>query len=413
MPLRVKIKNFKSISDLTINLGDLTILIGPAASGKSNLLEALETIGYANKVLIESRLGEYPKGYPLAPFNEYVRTIRCLDLINRFAMSNSTRSEIVLQDTQENLNIVAEIECSQDPSSVIFNYKINKINGKFKAQLVARPGLGSLDGVVSDGLEALINVLAPFISIFQLAEPVKDKQDLEKLPKYAISPRLYGFDRMSVITNIMYKNTKKRYPYSYLEERATNIGWILYNNEKIVEEINDIFRDFDIRIEVEPLSDGQLAFKDYGKDVGPVSISDTVLRLLYMLTALLLSKEINYKSDGVRIAPLVMLEEPEAHIYPFVLSEIILALYETLTNNAPLLITTHSGSLAQRLWEEFSTKRDVRVYYVWREHVRGTLLYEIMLSDLLNEGSDIEDLILQPTEKIKEFIEMGILKPSG
>ena len=104
-----------------------------------------------------------------------------------------------------------------------------------------------------------------------------------------------------------------------------------------------------------------------------------------------------------------MFEEPEAHIYPFVFSELILTLYDTLMNNASILITTHSGSLAQRLWEEYNIKRNVKIYYVYRDPSPGTMLYEIIIPELLKEGIDIESLILQPSSKIKELIEAGVL----
>ncbi|MFN5592250.1 MAG: AAA family ATPase, partial [Aphanizomenon sp.] len=39
--ISARIKNFKSLGDVDLNFRDLTILVGPNASGKSNCLEAL------------------------------------------------------------------------------------------------------------------------------------------------------------------------------------------------------------------------------------------------------------------------------------------------------------------------------------------------------------------------------------
>ena len=38
---RVQVKNYRSIADINIKLGPLTVLVGPNGSGKSNLIDAL------------------------------------------------------------------------------------------------------------------------------------------------------------------------------------------------------------------------------------------------------------------------------------------------------------------------------------------------------------------------------------
>jgi predicted ATPase len=42
---RVHIENFKCLRDITVDLGDFTILIGPNDSGKSSFLDAIQTLG--------------------------------------------------------------------------------------------------------------------------------------------------------------------------------------------------------------------------------------------------------------------------------------------------------------------------------------------------------------------------------
>ncbi len=44
---KLRVKNFRSIRDAEIELGHLTALVGPNASGKSNLLDALRFVGDA------------------------------------------------------------------------------------------------------------------------------------------------------------------------------------------------------------------------------------------------------------------------------------------------------------------------------------------------------------------------------
>ncbi len=50
--MRLKIENFKSIGNAEILLAPLTILLGPPASGKSNILDAIALAGYFNRLLL-------------------------------------------------------------------------------------------------------------------------------------------------------------------------------------------------------------------------------------------------------------------------------------------------------------------------------------------------------------------------
>src|SRR5487761_1632363 len=42
---RIHIENYKCLRDVTVDLGDFTILIGPNDSGKSSFLEVLQSFG--------------------------------------------------------------------------------------------------------------------------------------------------------------------------------------------------------------------------------------------------------------------------------------------------------------------------------------------------------------------------------
>jgi len=48
----LRVSNFKSIEELELELAPLTILIGPPASGKSNILDSIALAGYFNRILL-------------------------------------------------------------------------------------------------------------------------------------------------------------------------------------------------------------------------------------------------------------------------------------------------------------------------------------------------------------------------
>ncbi len=105
-PLTLEIEGFKSIGKLRMELGDLTILLGPPASGKTNVLEALALLGYLATHTIEAEtlkaLGEEPP--PQQPLNKIIRVITCDDLLNKIQLNK--KASIRLD------NITVELSCS-------------------------------------------------------------------------------------------------------------------------------------------------------------------------------------------------------------------------------------------------------------------------------------------------------------
>jgi len=60
---------FKSLTDLSVDLGRLTVLFGPSAAGKSNVIDALQVLSaVATRRTIEDALGPPVRGYPVEMF---------------------------------------------------------------------------------------------------------------------------------------------------------------------------------------------------------------------------------------------------------------------------------------------------------------------------------------------------------
>ncbi len=55
--MKLWLKGFKTFDQLSLTLKPLTVLIGPPASGKSNLLEALALLGLPHKILMLKKTG--------------------------------------------------------------------------------------------------------------------------------------------------------------------------------------------------------------------------------------------------------------------------------------------------------------------------------------------------------------------
>ena len=76
---RIKIQGYKSLADVEVHLGYLAVLIGPNASGKSNLLDALHLLSrIATSRTLREAFASH-RGYPLESFTfgpEGVKTLR-------------------------------------------------------------------------------------------------------------------------------------------------------------------------------------------------------------------------------------------------------------------------------------------------------------------------------------------------
>jgi hypothetical protein len=55
MSLKLLVENFKSVERLKLVLNDLAVLIGPPASGKSNILDAIAVVGYFHRFKVLDR----------------------------------------------------------------------------------------------------------------------------------------------------------------------------------------------------------------------------------------------------------------------------------------------------------------------------------------------------------------------
>ena len=95
---RIKIRGYKSLVDLKLNLRPLSVLFGPNASGKSNFLDALQLLSRVatNRSLKEVFDSPY-RGYPLESFTLGEGGIR--NLLERESVSFSIEVDVELSQT--------------------------------------------------------------------------------------------------------------------------------------------------------------------------------------------------------------------------------------------------------------------------------------------------------------------------
>lgn len=402
------VEGFKSIVDLSLPLDRVVVLVGPPGGGKSNLLEAIMALGYPLRYVVErGKLRQYFSTKHIGTLGKYVRLTHCHDLLSRYGSGDV--AIVSLRHSQR--RVAARLACRGTGDTVVIDLGVDGKWVRLEADIVRR-SIGevleaiSLSGIDND-FKAFLRMLMGLASVEsekkRIIRLLGDKPVKLDASGWFPSPRLYSFDRMDARLNIVRGRTGVTRP-AYLAEDASNIGWILYTKPDVYERANSLIREL-TGLEVRPLSDGRLGFFDGYRDIGPATVSDTVLRLLYLAVALATARPVEEK--GVRLEPIVLLEDPEAHVYPAATPYLVELIEEAVEHGARVVLTTHSGALA----EAVSDRIEAAIYYTARTGT-GTVLYRVDEKSLVESGYSLDDIVeLKSVKYLEDFMRHGILSP--
>ncbi len=361
--MKVKIENFKSVRDIELRLDKVTILLGPPSAGKSNILEALALAGYVSRLRFRELYGSPEKVYPLP--REIIRLREFEDLF-------------FFREAHRTVKITTFIDdCSV---SHIFKLKDGKLTYH----------IGDRD--LSEFISIALNPVAtPALSQWPLLPP-----DVSLL-----DARLYGFDRFALSRSFysyLRGESRVQYPSDVLAEDARNIGTIMKNYNRIYIKVNSWLSELDLKIDLRELIDPpRIAVFDYYREIDAKLLSDTIGRVLYTIAALISCATYGkkYPVDG---KPVILLEEPEAHTFPYSFSLIVDTIKEVL-DHVHVVITTHNGSFVSYLWDKV---KHVKAYYVYRDEEGATTVRKIDIKKLARDlitGSDL--LFMKPSEALE------------
>ncbi|OYT37554.1 MAG: hypothetical protein B6U89_07155 [Desulfurococcales archaeon ex4484_58] len=362
-----KIKNYKSIKEATLEVDKITILIGPPASGKSNILEALSLIGYVHKLANEAQ-----------QYHSYIQNIPLLSTILRV----SSFDELFFFGLKGEKIEISEVEEDTLRSIVISDVK---------TELMTKH-----DSNITYTEFPHIKGLLLFKHLIYWPKTTT---------VFSYTTRLYAFDRFNVIANIIDSKKQIDVPVEYLDELGRNLNNILYKKKSIIGLINEIFKEYEIRIEAKFLREGRLVVFDYDYEVSPNVLSDTFYRFLYYLTAIYS----NYDYAGIHNLEnrlVLLFEEPESHVYPYA-SRILAEHLAKTIDRLKFIITTHNPHLISAIWDKV---REVITYYVLRDSRGATIIYRVNMDKLSEKLVDAYDLLVY---KPKKLIEERILEKTS
>lgn len=349
----VEIKNFKTLKNVKFDCKKINLFVGKPNVGKSNFLEALSLLG--------------------APYSNFAANTFLSDFI-RFKK---------LEDLFYDKELGNDIEVNTNIGTVILRYHFN-IN-YFDLILGGDKNIGKVlqlrKGENSIGVDN------------RFKEYIKDEKNNQK----PIIPMRISINSNGTISNLhelplTYWSPVKKYDYSKLKEFTDRFHWflkppdgknlytILHKNKQLYKEINDLFKEYKLRLILDSDKSNlylQKLVSGVGYQFDYFGIADTLQRYIFYLLA------IETNEDSV-----LLFEEPEAHSFPKYVRDFSQKIIEDKTNQ--FFITTHSPYVLNTIIEN-TERENVAVFKVDYEKFRTIInpVSEEELSRALNFGNDI------------------------
>ena len=354
---RIKIQGYKSLADVEVYLQPLTVLFGPNASGKSNLLDALHLLArIANSRTLREAFAPPYRGLPIESFTFDSKGI--LGLLEQERVSFAFEADVELsQSVVEAVN--QKIRSSRNIKTVAEGKKVNSgstITSVHERNLSYRIEIEMLPkaGILRIANEALTLLNAEGEKLGGLvSENFSDASFLAQ-PPYGYEPLLPYIDALRQ----EFANWFFHYFEPHMQMRVTtpvkevrHIGLMgedlsaFFNTLRVLDERQ--FKGLEkalrvmipsmtsIDVQTNNLGEIELSIKEGDKPVSTRVLSDGTIRILGLLTL----------SGAKEHSSLIGLEEPENGIYPHQMS-LIASLLESRTNSGEqMIVTTHSPVL--------------------------------------------------------------------
>lgn len=355
---RISVSNFRSFDEFDIELGRLNVLVGANASGKSNFIQLLrflrDTINHGLRDAISYQAGvEYLKNAKIGKsrvFHLKVSSDKPFDwnLIRGRGARLATARVRVTHMTYE-----FAIEFKKTRGAYRITYE--KLNLKFEFQEEEVPASGEVSISVDNG-KLKYTITPPELDqayriLLRTSEMPATSLLIESQVFFPPFPRsrtpfgdlsIYDFDP---------KQTKKAVPFAgttQLAEDGSNLALVLSNiiqtkekRRKFSNLIQDLLPFVD-QVSVQRFADRSLIFslrETYAPrfSLPAPFVSDGTINIVSLIVPL-------YFEDN----PLVVIEEPERNIHPFLISKLV-AMLKDASKNKQIIVSTHNPEIIKHV----------------------------------------------------------------
>ena len=319
---KIHIKNFLSLKDVEIELNKLNVLIGPNASGKSNIIRALELLANHAKY-----------GIPTLPgYREFK------EIAHNFDETTTITIEVETIIGDHNIKYSLNLRADDYIEQAWIDDKIAlEATGRGRARILSQSGImiEQPPRDIPPRLQLLRQSVYESLLMRTPSNAIKElhilAQALKTISTYSFIPeRIRARSSISAEPRLGRhgENLARTLLHLYLEDRKT-FTTIEETLKSLIPEVEEIIPHLEgTEVEI------WLKIKDIKEPLRPANISDGTLRILAYITALYSGKQ------------LVALEEPENCIHPHLLETMI-----DLARKSPsqVIITTHSPYLLDHI----------------------------------------------------------------
>jgi len=413
MPIEhIHVENFKSFSELDIELSQFHVVIGSNAAGKSNFISIFRFLrditknGIVNAIAMQGG-SEYLQNTNIGPSR---------DLVIRVVYQPDQQVEILERECRETPFLAIRSCQSSYEFALRFDYRGDGFsitrdrliigcevmscdhNGEPKSK-TEKIGRGEIQ-VTSDGGELSYAIDLPegfplteqeLIPVYFRGKRIPEKTLLLETPYAYPLPHIEKFFDRIAVYDIDPKLLKKGVAITGkrdLEEDAGNLALVLKNiigDPDKKRKFSNLLRDILPFVEdfsVEKFMDISLILtlrERYGRnhDLPSTSLSDGTMTIFALIIAL-------YFEDK----PFIIIEEPVSHIHPFLVGRVITMMKES-SKRKQIMITTHSTEVVKHASIEdlLLISRDTEGFSVIsrpadKEEVRTFLENEIGIEEL-------------------------------
>ncbi len=324
---KVHIKNYLSLQDVTLLLKHLTVLVGPNASGKSNVLSALNLLNAMTSA-------ENP------PPTKLIQDCLWAGEVNNITFGLQAKVESTeLQAKVESTGAAYKLELSNNSDNPFAAEELF-LKGKTDVQAIS---ITNGEGTVKDedgGNET--NYKSNKLAL-KSAGDYGYKPITRSLTEFIKGWEFYNFDIGYIrgsLTEFLHEN-KEIQENAKLDSYGRNLADVLWNwHKNSPESFRDISESLasitNLKIE-QYLIDDQNQFcllEGYKNPIPLRSASDGTLRLVAY----------NILLNEPELPPLIAIEEPEQNLHPGALTHIANVL-EQIAERSQVIITTHSSQL--------------------------------------------------------------------
>jgi len=335
---QIRVQNYLSLKDVTLDFGLRNVFVGPNMAGKSNIISALKfltnvsSIGLTEAITKEGGFSEILwKG------------------IDEGKISFSLTEEIYFPNEQHARIYIYEISLigSASTASFVIEKEILKRLGKNKDYILSEFRSGQGKGFHPDGTEAFVQKERSEKSFLEYSVPGWEgmiaKQIFSRWRYYQLIP--FAMRQQNVTAKQYFLNTHGDNLSAWLHTLQTGFP---DEYSRIIKVVQDVMPDI-IGIITPPTQMGttflQIKEKYLRRPVNLWGISDGALQFLALLSLIFAPEELG--------SPLFCIEEPETHLHPQLIDSLVeISLQrqqEAGEKASQIIVTTHHPYLIDKL----------------------------------------------------------------